>query len=91
MHAEGKLRNPDEADQIGPQWNRRRSNGGPTGVVAHATLARATRESEKPPEPEGPSDFSMRNAARVGATQSRRIIRGHPYSSHIRRYGTNHG
>jgi hypothetical protein len=27
-------------------------------VVGHATLAKATRESEKPPEPEGPSDFS---------------------------------
>jgi hypothetical protein len=27
-------------------------------VVGHATPANATRESEKPPEPEGPSDFS---------------------------------
>ncbi len=32
--------------------------------MGDAALAEATRESEKPPEPEGPSDFSNRTLAR---------------------------
>jgi hypothetical protein len=37
---------------------------GRAGVVGDPTVEEATRESEKPPEPEGPSDFSSRNLPR---------------------------
>jgi hypothetical protein len=39
---------------------------GRAGVVGHETLAEAAGESEKPPEPEGPSDFSTDKLAPRG-------------------------
>jgi hypothetical protein len=42
------------------------------GVVGHEMLAKAAREGEKPPEPEGPSDFATEEIARRPAVKSGR-------------------
>ncbi len=64
MRQVGTSRKPDQVDGIDPLWKPERiGRSAEREWWDTPTLAEATRESEKPPEPEGPSDFSRTKLA----------------------------